>query len=209
MLENERIDRLYVGELERTFGALGATVDIVIKWRGAALDRVLDEAHALLVGLVVHELRRLGWEVFVEASFSLRGERGSIDILAWHAASRTLLVVEVKSEIGSVEGTLRPLDMKVRLAPAIAAERFGLPRPAVVARVLVLPETSTARRTVARHAGVLNTALPARSRDVRRWLARPVGGLAGTWFLSSAQLVNAMKNPSAIRRVRKPCSRHA
>jgi hypothetical protein len=204
LLENARMERLYVGELERAFGALGATVEIVIKWNGAALDRLLDESHALLVGLVVDQLRRFGWDAFVEVSFSVRGERGSIDILAWHATSRALLVVEVKSELGSLDGTLRPLDMKVRLAPTIAAERFGLPRPDVVGRVLVLPETSTARRTAARHARVLETALPASSREVRRWLRQPAGELAGVWFLSSAQLVNAMRNPSSIRRVRKP-----
>jgi hypothetical protein len=26
----------------------------------------------------------MGWEAVVEASFSIWGERGSIDILAWH-----------------------------------------------------------------------------------------------------------------------------
>jgi transcriptional regulator with XRE-family HTH domain len=207
LLENEKIARLYVGEVERSFGALGATVEIVVKWGGAELDRLLDESHALLVGLVVEEVRRLGWVVFVEVSFAVRGERGSIDVLAWHAATRTLLVIEVKSELGSLDGTLRPLDVKVRHAPTIAAERFGRPRPAVVGRVLVLPETSAARRTAARHAAVLATALPIRSREVRRWLAQRVGGMAGLWFLSSAQLVNAMKNPSSVRRVRKPATR--
>lgn len=202
-LENERIDRLYVGEVERSFGALGATVDVVIRWNGADLDRLLDESHALLVGLLVGELRRLAWQVSVEASFAVRGERGSIDILAWHAATGHLLVVEAKSELASLDGTLRPLDVKVRLAPSIAGERFGLQAPSGVGRVLVLPETSTARRTVARHSGVLSAALPMRSREVRRWLAQPSGALAGLWFLSSAQLVNAMKNPSAVRRVRK------
>jgi transcriptional regulator with XRE-family HTH domain len=203
LLENERVERLYMGEIERSFAALGATVEILIRWNGAELDRLLDEAHATIVSLVVGELRRLDWQVYVETSFAVRGERGSIDILAWHASTRTLLIVEVKSELGSVEGTLRPLDTKARLAPGIAAQRFGLPRPAAVGRILALPETSTARRTVARHASVLGAALPAGSREVRRWLRSPAGGLAGIWFLSSAQLVNAMRNPSSVRRVRR------
>jgi hypothetical protein len=57
------------------------------------------------------------------------GERGSIDLLAWHESSRTLLVIELKTELTSVEETLRRHDSKVRLAPGIARERFGWIRP--------------------------------------------------------------------------------
>jgi hypothetical protein len=32
----------------------------------------------------------MGWETIVEASFSIWGERGSIDILAWNQPSLTL-----------------------------------------------------------------------------------------------------------------------
>ncbi|HEY4190087.1 MAG TPA: hypothetical protein VGM28_06685, partial [Candidatus Limnocylindrales bacterium] len=59
------------------------------------------------------------------------GERGSIDILAWHAATRTLLIVEVKTEIASAEEMLRRHDAKVRLGPAIGRERFGIAPGAV------------------------------------------------------------------------------
>jgi hypothetical protein len=57
-------------------------------------------------------------------SYSVYGERGSIDLLAWHPAIRTLLVIEVKTEVSSVEAMLRKHDEKVRLAPRVAAERF-------------------------------------------------------------------------------------
>jgi hypothetical protein len=39
-------------------------------------------------------------------TFSIYGERGSIDLLAWHSETRTLLVVELKSELTSIEETL-------------------------------------------------------------------------------------------------------
>jgi hypothetical protein len=39
----------------------------------------------------------------LEASYSIYGERGSIDILAGHATTRSMLVVEVKSELMSIE----------------------------------------------------------------------------------------------------------
>ena len=68
---------------------------------------------------------RDGWDVLPEVTYAIYGERGSIDILAWHPSTRTMLVVEVKTEITSVEELLRRHDAKVRLGPTIGRERFG------------------------------------------------------------------------------------
>jgi hypothetical protein len=155
-----------------------------------------------MVGL----LRAFGWMVEVEVSFSKWGERGSIDVLAWHPPMRALLIVEIKSELGSLEGTLRPFDVKARHARTIARERFGW-QARVVGRTLVLPEDRTARRAAARHATVLDTALPARSRQLRSWLHAPAHDIAGVWFLTNRQHVDGKRNPSAVRRVRSASSR--
>jgi transcriptional regulator with XRE-family HTH domain len=208
-LENHRLEKLSLPELDRSFAALGATLIVGAHWKGAALDRLLDEGHARLVGHVGEELRRCGWEVAFEVTFSEFGERGSIDILGWKAAERALLVTEIKSEMGSMDGLLRPLDVKVRLAPKIARERFGWSGVATVSRLVVMPEDSTQRRLAARHASVLAKAFPIRSREVRRWLQNPLTAMSALWFLSAAQTVNATRNPSAIQRVRKPKSKAA
>jgi transcriptional regulator with XRE-family HTH domain len=202
-IECFRLAGITVPELDRCFSAMDASLRFFADWNGAAVDRLLDEGHALLVGGIGDLLRGLGWQVEFEVSFARFGDRGSIDVLAWHAPSRTLLVVEVKTELGSLDGLLRPLDIKFRLAPVIAADRFGW-QPAQVARLLVLPEDRTARRAVARHSAVLSPALPARNREVRRWLASPEGVVSGLMFLTSSQLVGTTRNPSAIKRVRKP-----
>jgi hypothetical protein len=68
--------------------------------------------------------------------------------VAWHAPSATLHVVEVKTSLVSVEETLRRHDVKARLAARIVGDRFGW-WPRNVARLLVLPDESTARRRVA------------------------------------------------------------
>jgi hypothetical protein len=153
-------------------------------------------------------LTRSGWRTFSEVTFNEFGERGSIDLLAWQPAARALLVDEIKSELGSLEGTLRSFDIKCRLAIKIAQERFGW-RPVMMGRMLVLPETGVARRTVERHADVLRATLPARSRELRSWVAKPSGNVAGIWFLSSDQPANATRNPSSILRVRRQRSRSA
>ena len=73
-------------------------VDIQIAWRGAGLDQILDEGHARLSGQVAKLLKGWDWEVEVEVSFAHFGERGSIDLLAWHRQTATLLVIEIKTE---------------------------------------------------------------------------------------------------------------
>jgi hypothetical protein len=196
---NRPLRERLASDLERTVLALGARLDISIIG-GPGFDRLLDEGHARLAALVASHLRRFGWAVEFEVTFSRMGERGSIDLLAWHAATRSLLVVEIKTELVSVEGLLRPLDVKVRLAGEVAA-RFGW-RPLTVSRLVALPENSTARRTVNRHRDTLASALPTRSHEVRAWLASPTGTLRGMWFLSTASSAGITANPSSIQRLR-------
>jgi hypothetical protein len=197
------LSRLTVPDIDRCFVAMDATLRFWAEWNGAALDRLLDEGHATLVGAMGSLLQRLGWKVEFEVTFARFGDRGSIDLLAWHEASRTLLVIEVKTELASLEGLLWPLDSKVRLASVIALERFGW-QPLYVARLVVMPEDRTVRRAVSRHGAILDAALPSRNREVRRWLANATAPLAGLMFLTASQLVGPKRNPSAIQRVRKP-----
>lgn len=179
--------------LRRLFAGMDARWEPTVSWRGGDLDRLLDARHAQLVGIVVALLRRLGWRVEVEVTYSAFGERGSIDILAWWPPLRIALVVEIKSELVSVEATVRKLDEKVRLTiDSIAETRFG-ERPRAVARLLVLPDTTTERRRVARADSVLAAALPHRGTAVRRWLRKPVGPDRGLLFVADT-------NPGSERR---------
>src|SRR4029079_17838803 len=90
------------------------------------IDRVADEGHAALVGLVAALLEGLGWQVRPEVSFSVFGERGSIDLVAWHPTARILLVVEVKTSLNSVEETLRRHDLKVRLFSPVCGRALAV-----------------------------------------------------------------------------------
>lgn len=162
--------RTSLDRIARVLASLEADADIVVRWRGGALDRVLDERHAALVGETARRLEACGWSVLPEVSYSEFGERGAIDLLGWHAESRTLLVVEVKTELTSIEATLRKHDEKVRLAPAIARQRLGGDGRWEVRRLLVMPADGSARRRVAHHAAVLDRVYPLRGRDAAEWL---------------------------------------
>ena len=200
-IESGRLARVQIGTLRRVFAAVDAGFEGHVSWRGPALDRLLDEDHARLVGRRADRLQRDGWEVIIEATYSVFGERGSIDVLGGMVARRAVVVEEIKSSLVSVEGTTRKLDEKVRLArDGLAEQRFGW-RPSVVGRILILPDTSTARRQVARHAAALGVALPMRGSDVRCWLRAPVGDMAGILFVSDVD--HERRQPmAAIQRVR-------
>ena len=180
-IELGRIGRVPFATLRRVGDALDADVELLVRWRGEAVDRLLDEAHADIVDVAAALLRRLGWEVAIEATFSIDGERGSIDILGWHAAERALLVGEVKSVVPDAQATIGTLDRKARLAARIGPERGW--DPLTVARLLLIGEGTTARQRVARHAALFEAAYPDRGRRILGWLRRPVGPLSGLLFL--------------------------
>jgi transcriptional regulator with XRE-family HTH domain len=47
-LERGDIDRTDLGVLRRTFAALGARIDLVPRWQGADLGRLVDATHAAM-----------------------------------------------------------------------------------------------------------------------------------------------------------------
>ena len=200
-IERGDIKNVQVGDLERVAAALGATLDMRLRWHGEALDRLLDEDHARLVDIVVVLLRDAGWDVAVEASFSIWGERGSVDVLAWHPGTRVVLVVEVKSVVPDNQAMLVALDRKARLAPALADTRGW--KPAAVARLLVVGDSAVSRRRIARLASTYDVALPARGRDVRRWLRAPVGPLAGVLFVAYVPPGSTIHGLAGRQRVRR------
>jgi transcriptional regulator with XRE-family HTH domain len=167
--------RASLARLERVAEALGTDIDVVVRWRGGALDRLLDERHASLCASVARRLTGLGWDVRVEV-YAHYGERGSIDVVGWLPASSTIVVVEVKTELTSVEATLRKHDEKLRLATHIARDRFGVPAR-VVSGLLVLPDDATSRRRVARFRPVLGAAYPVTGRAAWRELSPRAGPL--------------------------------
>lgn len=189
LLESGHAGRLQLDDIRSHFAKLGATVRITAWWDGASLDRLIDARHAGVVEASVRAFQRYEWPVATEGSFSEYGERGSIDILAARQDRGIVVVGEAKSAWGSIEETLRALDIKVRLAPTIAKHRLGWV-PTTVAVLLIFPEDPTARRIARQHNATLGVAFPARNREIRRWLRQPVGPLRGLWFLSDVHEID-------------------
>ena len=107
-----------------------------VRFRGGLGDRLADAMHAALVDLTVGVLTSLDWLVELEYGFNVFGERGSVDILAWHASTRTLLIVEVKSRFTDLQAMLLSLARKIRLIPDVVRAERGWDALAV-ARIVV------------------------------------------------------------------------
>lgn len=203
LIERGHLSTISLRTLRSVLAVLDARTEVLVTWRGGALDRLLDERHSSLVATRPDALRSAGWVVMLETTYSVYGERGSIDVFAGKAAAGAVLVEEVKSDLTSLEELGRRTDAKVRLARTrLCRERFGFD-PSAVGRLLILPDTDAARRKVARLGPVLDVWFPARSREIRAWLRNPVGDIGGILFVKVASPHSRLAGGRGRERIRK------
>jgi transcriptional regulator with XRE-family HTH domain len=182
-LENARLGGVSVAAVRKVAAVLDIEIDVRARWHGGELDSLINARHNLLAEAVAKHLTALGWSVEAEVSFSYFGERGVIDLFAWHPPTATVLVVEVKTEIVDPQELLGTFHKKRRLARRIARDR-GL-RPQVVGAWLVVAEGSTNRKRVARFGTMLRGSLPADTKSMATWLSSPAGAIAGISFFAN------------------------
>ena len=203
-----RLERGKAGELDvevvlRIVAALGGRLEFNLTWQGGQLDRLLNARHSALHEAVAQYFLDLpGWVLAPEVSFSIRGERGVIDILAWHAATRTLLVIELKTEIVDINELMGKVDRKRRLAAVVARERGWV--PGLVSVWVIVGESKTNRRRVQTHAATLRAAFPLDGRHIQSWVREPVGPVACLSFWTNAPGTGTKSDLATVKRVRRP-----
>jgi transcriptional regulator with XRE-family HTH domain len=177
-LSRERVSDLEHGDLGsfpvHTLRRIGAALDIDIsllaRWRGGELSRLLDADHASLQNLIAHRFVQAAWTVIPERTFSRYGERGSIDLLAFHRPTGTVAVVELKTVIADIQELLARLDAKARLAPG-EARALGWGVSSVVP-CLFVADTTTSRRRLGAHQALF-ARFTVRGAAVRAWIKSP------------------------------------
>ena len=200
-IERGALATIPLGKVRRVAETLGARFDTIVRWQGADLGRLLDARHAAMHEAMARFLRGLdGWQFEPEVSFSIYGERGIIDILAWHPGRRMLLVIELKTEVVEVSGLLGTMDQRRRLAREIGA-RFGW-QAADVSTWLVVADSRTNRRSVSAHANVLRAKMPVDGRRIGHWLRDPSTRIDALSFLPNQHLVTVGRPSAPVRRVR-------
>lgn len=181
LFECGRLELLTVRSARQIARTLEIHLPFAPRWRGGDGVRLLDGDHAALMNHVVRVLMASGWDVVVEYTFNHYGERGSVDVIGWHAATSSLLIVEVKSRLLDTQDAIATLGRKRRIVPELLLRERGW-SPRDVGVVLVLEELTSNRSAAGRIRSTLDAAFPARTRAVRRWLRAPDGAMTGLVF---------------------------
>ena len=172
-IERGHLEHLSIGTLLSVARVLEIQVTWSTRWRAGHLDRLLAGRHARLhEGVASWFATTLPeWILAPEVSFSIFGERGIIDVLAWHPTRRALPIIELKTDIVDVNRLIGSMDQRRRLANEIARDRGW--EPLTVSTWVLVAGGRTNRARLAAHRTVLRNAFPVDGRAIAGWLRRP------------------------------------
>ena len=200
-IERGRFDTLPIATIRQVGAVLEIRLDLVPAWRGGDLERIVNVRHSALHERLADRLRRApGWESAAEVSFSIWGERGVIDRLAFHAGRRMLGVFELKADLSDPAGLVAQIDRYSRLAREIARSRGW--EADVVSCWAIVADTDTNRRRVAAHRELLRGAFPSDRRRFAEWLRDPVARMDGLMFVAYPRVGTSTRSLAAVKRVR-------
>ena len=201
LIERGHLDRVSVPAFRRVAATLEIRAEMSLSLPHGEIERLLTAGHAALHESLARYITGLpGWVHAPEVSFAVYGERGIVDILAFHPATGSLLVIELKTELVSIEDLLGTMDIRMRHAAKIARER-GWHAKSVSAWV-VLAESATNHRRVRAYDHALRAAFPADGRAMRRWLRRPAGPIRALSFWANDSVATVNRAVAGRRRVR-------
>jgi HTH-type transcriptional regulator / antitoxin HipB len=179
-------------DIERIALALGGTIRLTFHAPFLAdRARQRDRVHARCGAYVAARLRGLGWDVATEIEIDGRNGPGWIDVLAYHAASGSLLVIEVKTEIHDIGRIQRTLGWYERRAWAAARARGWTVRRAHAALLVLATDAVDAR--LRENRDILDEAFPGRAVDLVALTIDPVHAAHAAWSV-------AMIDPLSRRR---------
>ena len=201
-LERGHLESLSVSAIRRVARVLEARLDLGVWSRLGEIERFANARHAELVDLLIQSLVAFGWSPSPEVSFNVRGERGLVDIVAWHAPTRSFLLIEVKTEIVDVGELFGTFDRKRRLGPEIAV-RLGLD-PLTVSAALVVADTHTNHRRIGDHAATFSAALPDSGHRFRAFIRRPSGVISALTYWPYRHPGSVRRRTGGTRRVTQP-----
>jgi transcriptional regulator with XRE-family HTH domain len=177
-IERGQFEATSIGTILVVARALDIQVSLTARWHAGDLDRLVNGRHARLHESVARWFAEElpDWALDPEVSFSIYGERGVIDILAWHPGHRALIVIEFKTDIVDVNQLMGQMNQRRRLAREIARERGW--DPVSISSWVIVANGRTNRARLAAHRTVLRNAFPLDGRSMQGWLRRPDRSIA-------------------------------
>ena len=186
--------------------ALDIRVDLAPRWRAGDLDRLLNARHSQLHELVAKSFRALpAWVAEPEVSFAIRGERGVIDILAWHPGSPD--APRHRAQDGHRRHQRACRDRWIESAGSPSRLRSSEAGSRVVARRLdvsiwiIVADGHTNRRRVQVHGSMLRAAFPSDGRSMEGWLRDPARPIRALSFWPNLRGQNVSGGLTPVRRV--------
>ncbi len=202
--ERGALGELSVALVERLADAVECWFDGDLRSRQGQIERLMSAGHAALGEAVIARIgSQPGWMTTAEVSFAFGREAGIIDVLAIHAATGRLVLIELKTTVYDVNEHLATIDRKRRLATRVAVERGWTPS-GEVSVWLIVSDTRTNRRAVSRHRALIASQLPADGRSLRRSFSEPGQSVSGVAFWPDSRPVSIRHATAASGRVRKP-----
>ena len=163
-----------IGAVESLFDALGIEVDWQLRGPVFIGDaRRGDVVHARCLSYAQRRLEAAGWHVAREVEVVHGRHHAWIDLLAFHPATRTLLIVECKTRAEDAGAIERQVTWYERVAME-QARALGWEAVRTMTWLLVLA-SDEAETDLARHREAFATSFPRRARE----MALDLGGVAG------------------------------
>jgi transcriptional regulator with XRE-family HTH domain len=163
-IERGIISNLRIAVIDRLFVTLG-----VRYWVGTETPNVVrppaDQVHARCSAYSARRLVGHGLQVEREVEVGGDRSRGWIDVLAFDARSRALLVIEIKTEIHDIGAIERSINWYRRESLHVA-RRFGW-RPAHVHSALLVLQSRVNDDRIGSTPEVFTTAFPGRAPELR------------------------------------------
>ncbi|MBA2380473.1 MAG: helix-turn-helix domain-containing protein [Chloroflexi bacterium] len=164
-IENGRLPTLTFATAARLIEVMGGRLIIDATQPFLAdRERQRDAGHARCETYAARRLEVDGWLVETEVEVAGDRSRGWIDLLAFHPPTRTLLVVEIKTELHDLGAIERSLGWYQRESWS-AARRLGW-RPARVVGCLLILATEANDRRIRENSGSLRRSYPLRWREL-------------------------------------------
>jgi transcriptional regulator with XRE-family HTH domain len=149
-----------------------------------------DIVHARCSGYVEGRLLGAAWSVDREVELMTDHAHGWIDLLAFEPISKTLVIVEIKTQLDDIGAVERQLGWYERNAVRVAHSRGW--HPTRVLSWLLLLASDEVEQAVSMHRQALGRSFPGRAATMLQCIVEPRGGAPGRSL--------ALINPTSRRR---------